>query len=93
MQPESRGIDLGLDPVEPALGGLLHHVEHFLETGDAAVVRIRNVLALPLAARLEEEADLAKRYDELIRQYLLNGPGAGIPPGAPSDAAKLPAAK
>ena len=41
----------------------------------------------------EEEADLSERYDELIRQYLLNGPGAGVPPGSPSDAAKLPEAK
>jgi two-component system chemotaxis response regulator CheB len=46
-----------------------------------------------VAKRYEDEADLSERYDALIRQYLLNGPGAGVPPGAPSDAAKLPEAK
>jgi len=67
--------------------------------------RERTVLARQLAKReaergkteaakhYEEEAMLSERYDSLIRQYLLNGESAGLPPGAPSDAAKLPEAK
>src|SRR5690242_19532491 len=48
--------ELGLDPIEPAGGGFLHHVEHPLEAFHAAVVRVGNVLALPAGTLIEEEA-------------------------------------
>src|SRR6185437_11120686 len=61
LQAEARRLDLSLDAIEPALGRLLHHVEHPLEALDAAVVRVRHVLALPAGARVQEEADARLR--------------------------------
>src|SRR3954470_11572686 len=57
LESECAGIQLGSQTIEPALGGLLHHVEHVLESFRAAVIGIGHVLAFPAAARLEEEAE------------------------------------
>jgi len=46
-----------LDAVEPTPGRFLDHVEHALESFDAAVVGIGHVLAVPARARLEEQSE------------------------------------
>jgi hypothetical protein len=56
---ERARIELGLEAIEPSIRGLLRHVEHALEAFASPVVRVGDVLAIPLRARLEESRSFA----------------------------------